>query len=67
VINVRIPMKIGSDQVELSLRISEGDARKIVDAPRRTVRLLDQGMFQTVRDGLRTFLETEGAAGGPGA
>lgn len=58
-INVRIPMKIGDDQVELAIRISDTDARKIVDAPRRTVRALDAGMFQTVRDGLREFLEAE--------
>lgn len=58
-INVRVPMKLGDDQVELVVRVSDGDARKIVDAPRRTVRNLDQGMFQTIRDGLRTFLETE--------
>lgn len=58
-INVRIPMKIGEDQVELAIRISDTDARKIVDAPRRTVRALDQGMFQTVRDGLREFLDGE--------
>lgn len=58
-INVRIPMKIGDDQVELALRISDADAHKIVDAPRRTVRALDAGMFQTVREGLRAFLESE--------
>lgn len=58
-IKMRVPMRVGNDQVELLIQVSDQDARKIVDASRRTVRDLDQGMFQTIRDSLRTFLDRE--------
>lgn len=52
-------MRLGDDQVEFVLKVTDGDARKIVDAPRKTIRTMDAGLVQTIKTGLAEFLETE--------
>jgi hypothetical protein len=59
-IRMRVPVKMSDqDVVTLDLSISDADARKIVDAPRKMIRGIDTGLVQLIRDGLKKFFETE--------
>lgn len=59
-IRMRVPVQLPDQEViTLDLSISDQDARKIVDSPRKVIRGIDTGLVQLIRDGLKKFFESE--------
>jgi len=59
-IQLRVPIRLGSgEEITFRLAMTDQDARTLVDAPRRSVRALEDGLVQKIRDGLRKFLDQE--------